>query len=167
MKSNYVIRATKFMEQFYPYLYKYNIEKAVTLFNNDKHRSVIYRHGIARRVLITSDYVVKWDFDKKNCKVFGGCVDEYNRYLKLKDTNYFYLFAEITPIRIKNRTFYVMPRVDYLGVDVNKDIYEVLEPDEYDFICDYGIGDIHDENWGYFHGVPLIIDYACGCESAS
>lgn len=167
MKSNYVMRATKFMEQFYPYLYKYDIEKAVSIFNTDKHRAVIYRHGLTRRVLITSDYVVKWDYDKKNSKTFGGCKEEYKKYLELKDTDYGYLFAEITPIKIKSRTFYIMPRVNYLGYDVNKDIYEALSDEEYDFLCDTCIGDIHDENWGYLHGKPLIIDYACGCESAS
>lgn len=167
MKSDYITRAANFMESFYPYLYKYEIEKAVSYFNSDKHRKVIYKHGAVRRVLITSDYVVKWDYDIKNSKCFGGCAQEYKRYIELKDSDYGYLFAEITPIKVRNRMFYVMPRIDYLGTDVGQDIYEALSYDEYEFICDACIGDVHDENWGYLDGEPLIIDYACGFESAS
>lgn len=167
MKSNYVFRAVKFMEQFYPYFCKYRIGEAVAVFNRDKHRAVVFKQGAVRRALITSDYVIKWDYNKNNSKCFGGCKDEYKRYMELKDSDYGYLFAEITPIKIRNRIFYVMPRVKYLGKDINKDIYDVLEGDEYDFLCDSGVGDMHDENWGIYHGKPLIIDYACGFESAS
>lgn len=162
MKSNYIVRAQKFMETFYPYMRKYRIGDAVNHFNEDKHRAVQCRQGAVRRVLITSDYVIKWDYDKRNSKTFGGCREEYKKYQKVKDDYYGYLFAEITPIKVRNRTFYVMPRVKSLGVDHDEWIDNVLNESEWDYIESVGVGDIHDENWGYLHGRPVIIDYACG-----
>ena len=167
MKSNYIVRAQKFMETFYPYMRKYHIGEAVLHFNEDKHRAVQCRQGAVRRVLITSDYVIKWDYDKRNSKTFGGCREEYKKYQKVKDDYYGYLFAEITPIKVRNRTFYVMPRVKSLGVDSGEWIDEVLNEDEFGYVKSVGVGDIHDENWGYLHGRPVLIDYACGNFAAS
>lgn len=162
MKSNYIVRAQKFMETFYPYMRKYRIGEAVIRFNADKHRAVQCRQGAVRRVLITSDYVIKWDYDKRNSKTFGGCREEYKKYQKVKDDYYGYLFAEITPIKVRNRTFYVMPRVKSLGVDHDEWIDDVLNKNERDYVESVGVGDVHDENWGYLHGRPVLIDYACG-----
>lgn len=162
MKSNYIVRAQKFMETFYPYMRKYHIGEAVNHFNEDKHRAVQCRQGAVRRVLITSDYVIKWDYDRRNSKTFGGCREEYKMYQKVKDDYYSYLFAEITPIKVRNRTFYVMPRVKSLGVDHDEWIDDVLNESEWDYVESVGVGDIHDENWGYLHGRPVLIDYACG-----
>lgn len=162
MKSNYVRRAEKFMREFYPYMRKYSFSHAVRHFNEEKHRCVQFAHGTVRRVLITSDYVVKWDYNADASRRYGGCRDEYKMYLNIKNSEYSYLFAEITPIRVKSRIFYVMPRVDSLGLDHDADIYDVLSDDEYNFVCDeVGITDLHDENWGFLHGNPIIIDYAC------
>lgn len=166
MKSNYIVRAQKFMETFYPYMRKYNIEDAVAHFNEDKHRAVQFRCGAVRRVLVTSDYVVKWDYDKRNSKTFGGCRDEYNKYQKVKDDYYGYLFAEITPIKVSNRIFYVMPRVKSLGYDCDEWITDVLNETELAYVNSI-TGDVHDENWGYLHGRPVIIDYACGTFDAA
>ena len=169
MKSNYVLRATKFMEAFYPYMRKYrNLTEAVEVFNEEKHRAVEWRSGAVRRVLVTSDYVIKWDYNKGNSRTFGGCREEYKKYLEVKDSDFSYLFAEITPIRVHNRTFYVMPRVRMLGYDCEEYFYDTINKDEYDFLNDVAcVGDIHDENWGYYHGQPTIIDYACCSFNAS
>lgn len=162
MKSNYVVRAEKFMKSFYPYMRKYKIYMAVTRFNEEHHRAVKFCAGSVRRVLVTSDYVIKWDYDKGNSKLYGGCNDEYKRYQKIKDSEYSYLFAEITPIKIKNRIFYVMPRITSLASEHYECIEDVLKPDELEYIFDIlGLEDIHDENWGYLHNQPIIIDYAC------
>lgn len=165
MKSNYVVRATKFMESFFPYMRKYknNINIAVTEYNEHYHRAVRVCQGAVRRVLVTSDYVIKWDYDQANSKCFGGCREEYKKYQEIKDSYYSYLFAEITPIEIKGHVFYVMPRVKALGIDCNQYIDEVLTEDEYEYVFDVAeIGDVHDENWGYLDGKVKIIDYACG-----
>ena len=137
MKSNYVVRAIKFMESFVPYMRQYpTVEMAVRVFNVEKHRKVQCCHGAVRRVLVTSDYVVKWDYDHQNSKCFGGCRDEYKRYKKVKDSDYAYLFAEITPIKVKGRTYYVMPRVERLGADSDKWLEDILRYDEHEYIFD-------------------------------
>lgn len=163
MKSNYIMRATKFMEAFYPYMRKYEIRQAIRLFNEKNHRMVRLCKGAVRYVLVTSDYVIKWDYNKQNSKCFGGCREEYHKYQEVKNDYFGYLFAEITPIKVKHRIFYVMPRVESLGIDHNQYIDEVLEEEEIHYLYEEAcIGDIHDENWGYINGQPVIIDYACG-----
>lgn len=163
MKSNYIVRAQKFMESFYPYMRQYHsITVAVSKYNERYSRAVKVREGAVRRVLLTSDYVIKWDYDKGNSRCFGGCREEYKIYQEVKDSYYGYLFAEITPIKIKNRVFYVMPRVKKLGIDCGQEIGDVLETDELDYIYDeMQLGDIHEENWGYLKGQAVLIDYAC------
>lgn len=163
MKSNYVVRAQKFLREFIPYMRMYPISVAVNIYNQEKHRKVMYRHGAVRRALITSDYVIKWDYDAENRHNFGGCREEYKKYLEVKDDYYGYLFAEITPVKVKGRQFYVMPRVKIAGEYCsNTYIEDVLNEDELDFIFDDArIGDVHENNWGMLHGKPVLIDYAC------
>lgn len=162
MKSNYIVRATKFMESFYPYMRKYRIDLAVNRFNEEHHRVVRLCSGSVRHVLVTSDYVVKWNYHNGNSKCFGGCHEEYLRYQQIKNGEYSYLFAVITPIRVKGRIFYVMPRISRLAEE-DEYIEDVLNSEELEYIFDIlGIGDIHNENWGYLHNQPIIIDYACG-----
>ena len=159
MKSNYIVRAQKFMETFYPYMRKYRIGDAVNHFNEDKHRAVQCRQGAVRRVLITSDYVIKWDYDKRNSKTFGGCREEYKTYQKVKDDYYGYLFAEITPIKVRNRTFYVMPRVNMRASQEGGRAEYYLDGAEREFVDDY-LYDLHDENFGWKNNRLVIFDYA-------
>jgi len=166
MKSNYIVRAQKLMRDFVPYMRKYSIGVAVEKFNRDKHRAIQYCCGSVRRCLVTSDYVVKWDYDGEHRRMFGGCVEEYKMYQKIKEHYYSYLFADITRIEVRGRVFYVMPRVK-VAYDLDYwDIDDFLSDDERDFLYDeMGIGDLHSENWGMLEGQAVIIDYAYSHES--
>ena len=166
MKSNYVVRAKKFIESFIPYFETYdNIQIAVHRYNLAKRRHVEYYYGIARRCLCLSDYAVKWDYDPVSVKTYGGCEDEVINYKFACDRGYEYLFAEITRVEVMGHVFYIMPRVCKLAVttsDYSPDRH--LTDDEYDFIyCEMGLHDLHDENWGFVSGCVKIIDYACYC----
>lgn len=164
MKSNYIVRAEKFIKSFIPYFEAYKqIDEAVYMYNAEKHRHVQYFHGATRRCLCLSDYAVKWDYDEDNVKCYGGCEAEVINYQFACDYGYEYLFAEITRIEVMGYVFYVMPRITKLGVSTDSyspDAY--MSMDEFDFIYDtMGLHDLHDENWGLIHGQVKIIDYAC------
>ena len=163
MKANYVIRATHFIEEFFPYFVKFEIAYAVALYNEKRHRNVIYKHGSTRRVLIISDYVIKWDYNPEGVRTFGGCEDEVRVYEQAKKDGYEYLFAPITRIVIKGYRFYIMPRIDTLAEEsAYYCINEVIDDDAWFYISDeLQISDIHDENWGWMDGEPILIDYAC------
>lgn len=171
MKSNYVKRAIKFMETFLDYigdtsvLYSnhFKVVSKINSFNNKYHRKIIFSYGMTRRVLISSDYVIKWDYDKSWIERVGGCQKEYEVYLEAIQDGYDYLFAATTPCQIKGITFYVMPRVNRTSKfekGQHDDIFEFLTDDEIDWVCDR-IEDIHNENWGYLNNHPVIFDYAC------
>lgn len=163
MKTSYIERAKKFIKSFYPYFCQYDISRAVRIYNAEKSRHVKFFHGAVRRCLVLSDYVIKWDYDEDNRRMFGGCEEEYNLYNRVKDSCYNYLLAEITLVEINGTRFYIMPRVN---VAINRrediDIMDFLSSDEIDFIYDEaGIHDLHEENWGFLKGKVVIFDYAC------
>ena len=63
---SYIERAKDFIKEIYPYLARadfecWNTMNIVEQYNHDYSRKVLFRHGIARVALITSDYVVKFD----------------------------------------------------------------------------------------------------------
>ena len=168
MKSDYRIRAKKFLKSIFPYIEGcmwdfddvcYQVEK----YNEDKKRHVIVSCGSARIALIISDYVIKWDYDFENIETIGGCEDEFRVYKRSLSTGYAHLLAPVFRIYHRNRFFFIMPRVDHIGPEEHeyKDINEFITEDEYDWLCD-NIGDLHSWNWGLdeFNN-PIVIDYAC------
>ena len=85
MKSNYIVRAIKFLNKIVPYLDKYNsVYTAVAVFNSENRRAVKVEMGAVRYALLTSDYVVKWDYDADNACIFGGCKEEYEIWKEVK-----------------------------------------------------------------------------------
>lgn len=164
IKNDYTVRSQKFVQQIFPYIEKYmrcpnayKVDEAVCQFNNDKHRLVKFNWGCSRRVLITSDYVVKWD--KCEERAFcGSCEDEYKAYLFVKETKFAYLFAEIFKFDYQGYTFYVMPRIYNIR---NRDIFVQFycTAEERAFLNEY-FCDLHDENYGFKNGRPVIFDYA-------
>ena len=169
MKSNYIIRAIAFIHAIQPYLRRYRrVEVAVREFNTQHHRAVKFAHGAVRNALITSDYVIKWDYDAANRRLFGGCREEMKLYKRAKQDGYAYLFAEITEYEYHGRKFYIMPRVK-IAEDLGLwDIDNELDDDERNYLYDeLNLGDLHSENWGMKNGCVVIIDYACaGYKSA-
>lgn len=167
IKNNYLVRATKFMNEFAPYLKGRkkieDVKLAVSQFNLDKKRKVIFCHGATRCALITSDYVIKWNYNPVRVRDFGGCKEELRIYNKAAKSGYDYLFAAITPIKVGRRVFYVMPRIKNVGAKYhNTCLWDYLTKEEENYVYrKLGIGDLHDNNWGLRDGKPVIIDYAC------
>lgn len=165
MKSDYRIRAKKFLKSIFPYIDGYmwdldDIFYQVEKYNDDKKRNVLVSHGSARVALITSDYVIKWDYDNGSAKEIGGCDDEYRAYQEAKQAGYEYLLAEVTPVEYQGLSFIIMPRIDKVGKCYNGgDIQLFLTREEYKWIFKFN-KDIHSYNWGIRNGKACLIDYA-------
>ena len=165
MKSDYRTRAIRFLNSIIPYLNgdiysPFTVEEKVDEFNRDKSRKVKVAWGSARIALITSDYVVKWDYDIDAVKDIGGCVDEYLAYQQAVEQGYDYLLAETTLVKIGNIEFSIMPRIHNIGPRHHKGgIENYLTPDEFDWLMHFD-NDIHNYNWGIRHNKACVIDYA-------
>lgn len=167
IKNNYVVRAKKFLEEFLPYLSDrksgWAVSVAVNNFNREKGRKVKFRSGAVRYCLITSDYVIKWDYSPSNRRNFGGCKSEYDIYKQAVKDGYEYLFAKSTKINVNHHIFYVMPRIKNIGYKRHKgDISCYLTCEEFNYINDkLRLWDLHDGNFGLVNDQVVIIDYAC------
>lgn len=161
--TDYTIRAQKFIDQIAPFLTDCDTIRefahAVTAFNTIYHRKVIFAHGLTRIALITSDYVVKFDYGRKNdIIIFGGCQNEMNMYQQAQNEGYAHLFAKITLVTHNNRNYYVMPRVYGIG-RYEEDVYDYVNDDDREWLYDH-VFDIHNANYGWYKGYPIIFDYA-------
>ena len=165
MKSDYRVRAYKFIKTILPYiencLYNYmEVEDKIWQFNASYNRKVKFMMGSARIVLITSDYVIKWDYDLENVKSIGGCDEENRAYEKAVKAGFGYLCAECTQVVVNNIHFNIMPRIDNIGRKAHhgKEIYEFLTSEEYKWIREFN-KDIHSYNWGIKNKKAIMIDY--------
>lgn len=158
-------RATDFVNEIAAYLEPYmntdfmsvfGIERAVATFNTVNHRKVLMRYGAARVALITSDYVVKFDYDKDNVDVCGGCENEMENYQRARAGGYEYLLAKITRVEALGHYFYIMPRVRFIG---KYDDFVGLTEEEEDWVND-NLYDMHVNNFGVMDGHTVIVDYA-------
>ena len=164
MKSSYVMRARRFAAMVYPFIRncstidEYN--SAVARFNLVYHRNVRLAHGQTRIALITSDYVLKIDYGKKQGR-FGGCVNECRAYQKAWNDGYAYLFARISPVMVNECVFYIMPRIEKIGAEFNdySDACEFVTDEEREYLWD-NFCDLHYNNFGWKNGHPVIVDYA-------
>lgn len=161
-KSSYVVRAQRFIRQIYDYIaYCTTPEEfcdAIDMFNKKNHRKVDVSWGATRIALITSDYVIKIDYDREEIQKWGGCADEYRFYQYAEDCGYEYLFAAIEPYEYENKTFYIMPRIYGIG-HLRGYATDYLSDDEYNFVVNH-VNDLHDENFGIKNKHIIIIDYA-------
>ena len=162
---SYIERAQDFIAQIFPYIGEWNdpwsIGYDVADFNEHCHRKVIMKHGIARIALITSDYVVKYDFDKEEVAEVGGCEAEVELYAEAVKDGFGYLFAEITHYPYRGHDFYIMPRIRGINGD-SWDHADVYMTDEENAWCDdHHLSDLHCNNYGFRKGKVCIIDYAC------
>lgn len=169
MKLNYLVRATNFLHAIYPYICDclndwYGVRDAVNKFNRDRTRSVEFMNGSARMALITSDYVVKWDYDEEAVEEIGGCVDEWRFYQEAIVDGYEYLLAKTDLVVIEGHTFAIMPRIRNIGSSHHGgDIYEYLTRDEYYWLT-ANVKDLHSWNWGIVNSKACVIDYAMSNE---
>jgi len=166
MKSSYEVRARHFAHQIYPFVHNCRTpeqyESAVDTFNKEKCRKVCVAYGQTRVALITSDYVLKIDYGRKSA-IFGGCEDEYRAYQKVRRDGYSHLFAKVTPVMVNECVFYIMPRVDHIGMRYNgwNEAWEEseLSAEESDYLND-NFYDLHYENYGRLKGKLTVVDYA-------
>lgn len=161
---NYQMRAKKLLGKIYPYV-KEDFEKilmirrAVVDFNRKNHMDVELTYGSARVCLMYEDFVIKWDYDEDSVFEIGGCDDEYEEYKVAFGNGWSYLLAETSQVNIKGKHFNIMPRVQVMGYQAEKDLYDYVTEEEKEILTRYG-NDLHDWNWGLIDGEPRIIDYA-------
>ena len=165
MKSDYRVRAYKFIMNILPYIKDclYNereVEDRIWQFNASCNRNLKFAAGSARIALITSDYVIKWDYDLKNVEDIGGCDEETRAYKEAVNAGFGYLCAECTQVVVNNIHFNIMPRINNIGRKAHhgKEIDEFLTAEEYEWIREFN-KDIHSYNWGIKNNKAVMIDY--------
>lgn len=163
MKSDYKVRAIKFIKQIAPFfedcLSPYDYENAVKEFNRKYNRKVICANGVSRIAFITSDYVIKIDYNERCVAYAGGCEDEVQFYQFAKNCGFEYLFAAIEKVVVGGRDYFIMPRINGVGKFSSCYANEYLCGDDLEFIENY-LGDLHNENFGWKNHHVVIIDYA-------
>ena len=100
MKTDYTVRAQKFLEEIFPVIEKFlgdpeDLADALFDYCDKKHERVQVRNGVSRWAVIRSDYVIKYDYNE-DCWA-GNCPDEVRKYAQAEKDGYAYLFAKITP----------------------------------------------------------------------
>lgn len=158
---SYEERAKDFIQEIFPYftqMNKYAVRRSVCQFNEEHHRKVIVSNGLTRIALITSDYVIKFDYNEEQVENFGGCEDELYFYAKAEREGFGYLFAKITKFTYEGQNFYIMPRIHGIG-KTNDDAWWHMEQTEEDWCTDNGLYDLHCHNYGWRDGHVCIFDY--------
>ena len=167
MKSDYRIRAERFIAEIYPYICEFPTNrmyyrKAIARFNREHHnRRVECSNGAVRIALITSDYVVKFNYDEDEAHEYGGCEDEVNFYQFAKEMGFQHLFAEVTPFVYKGHMFCIMPRINGIGSCPYDEAFAHMSKEECAFCKRHHLTDLHGQNYGFREGHVCIIDYAC------
>lgn len=161
MKSDYRVRAEKFIRKMYPIIRDCKspiaVSRRISAYNAEHNTNIIVNNGASRYVLIYSDYVIKFDYGTGKSWA-GGCEDEYQKYTEIiSKSEYSYLFAEITKIKIGRKNIYIMPRVNNVGR--SSQYWDKLSFAERCFIRDV-TADMHRGNYGSYKRKPKIIDYA-------
>ena len=130
---------------------------------NTLHGSEIeYHSGINRHAIVLEDYVVKFDLRDTTESYFGGCEREAKGYEFACEHDMEYLFAPVTKYDYKGKTFYIMPRVEYVNEELDDSVlFEELSDEERNFLENY-FDDLHSGNFGFnAFGEVKIFDYAC------
>ena len=160
--SSYEVRAIRFIHQIFPYFKDCkcceDYQWAVMKFNRDCSRSVKFDHGQTRVAFMTSDYVVKLDYNPIGVQRWGGCEEEHKFYEYAFREGYAYLFAKIKPYYYRGIVFYIMPRVKGIGKYLY-DADEYMADHEVSWCWNSGLRDLHNFNYGWKNGNIIIIDY--------
>lgn len=164
----YRVRAYSMLRDLYPYIIN-DLKNPITCkakvkeFNSVHQTHLSVTHGMCRIVIVAeNDFVIKVDYGHlQDLQRYGNCETEFHMYKKAKDQHYEYLFAEVTRVLYKNRYWYIMPYIDDVG-RYDDGVLEYLDGEDYDFIAD-NVSDVHEDNYGWKDGYPVIIDYADNC----
>lgn len=165
-KTAYTERAKKFISQIYPYIKDFqcltDIESMIEDFNKDKHRKVQMNYGSSRCVLITSDYVVKFDYEDN--PYWGNCPEELKAWNLIQEEypDKVQFFAPIELYLYEGMDFYIMPYIR--GVGSSRTEYLLNNYDENSRQWLYSVvSDFHSLNFGNKNNTPVCIDYASFC----
>ena len=165
MKTSFDSRACKFIHDIYPFIKNCHdvesFQKQVRIYNSVTHRKVKVAYGMARICLICSDYCIKIDYSSYGCETYGGCENEYQFYRFAQKEGYDYLFAKVVKVEIFNKEWYIMERINNIGLEEYECNYaeELVSYEESDWLKTY-CHDLHNENFGFKNGRCIIIDYA-------
>ena len=167
MKNNYEVRAQKFIQKIFPYIEEdmfnpYSVELAMDEFNERFHRNIKVHYGDARIAIITSDYVVKFDYDDETVEEIGGCENEVELYEQAVKDGFDYLFAKTSRYNYEGYSFYIMPRIYHIGEYRN--LYHranyYMTDKEKEWCEEHKLTDLHCNNYGFRKGKVCIVDYA-------
>ena len=160
--SSYEIRAIKFIHQVYSYINNCSTvgeyEASIRVYNAQHHRHVHCDAGSARIALITSDYVIKLNYNPYKVKEWGGCEQELKLYNQAFKDGFDYLLAKIKPYYYKGQVFYIMPRIH----NIAKTFYDAdyyMTAQEYNWCKSVELHDLHRYNYGWKNRHIVIIDY--------
>lgn len=164
MRSSYEVRAQKFIRQLFPYLDRCftcsDYEEAIYNFMIDHPtRHIDFAHGLTRVAFITSDYVVKIDYNEDEIARFGGCEKEIKFYSIAEAEGMAHLFAKISRYVYNGFIFYIMPRVTGIDEDRWEDANYYMTDEENDWCEEHHLYDLHCRNYGLVNGRVKIIDY--------
>jgi len=161
---NYEERAKDFIQQVFSYLEGcedvWDFRSAIQRFNEDYRRNVSVKNGIARVALITSDYVVKFNYDSDCVEDVGGCEEEIRLYADAEREGFAYLLAKITRYDYEGVSFYIMPRVrGFRNRWMNAEYF--MTHAERVWCETHHLYDLHCGNYGFRNGHVCLVDYAC------
>lgn len=161
----YEERAKDFVKMIFPLIDDcqdvWDYKEAVAMFNRVYTRKVRCMNGIARVAFISSDYVVKLEYDEYEVESVGGGENEIEVYNIAKREGFAYLFAKISRYEYKGKCFYIMPRIYGIGKHRYCHADEFMTDEENDFCDKLHISDLHYNNYGFRNGHVCIVDYAC------
>lgn len=160
---NYVERAKDFIKEVFPYIqddmeYPWILQNKIRQYNADHTRNVKVMSGCARVALLTSDYVVKFDYDEDEVQCIGGSQNEVYLYEIAKREGFDYLFAEITHVVWMNHDFYIMPRIYGINDDNGRG-WQYMTYEEREWCKEHSLTDLHCGNYGFRNGHICIVDY--------
>ena len=162
---NYEDRAKDFIKMLFPLIDDcqdvWDFREAVAMFNRLYTRKVRCNNGIARVAFISSDYVVKLEYDPHEVRCVGGGENEVSMYAIAEREGFAYLFAKVTPYDYCGKRFYIMPRIHGIGRYEYDYADEHMTEAECEFCDRHQISDLHCNNYGFRNGHVCIIDYAC------
>lgn len=158
---SYEERAKDFLKKVYPVISDcltkpFKVESRMYTFCEKNHRDISVRWGSARVAIITSDYVIKWEYDTDEVDYIGGFEDELNLYEEAKEDGFAYLFAEITPFEYRDFPFYIMPRIKGKAYSY---AWDCMTEEEKKWCKSHRLDDLHRGNFGFRDGHICIFDY--------
>ena len=169
---NYEERAKDFVKMLFPLIDDcekvWEFYTAVEIFNRTYSRKVKCCNGLSRVAFVTSDYVVKMDYNQEEVEYIGGCEIETTIYSIAEQEGFAHLFAKVSPFEYNGKHFYIMPRIYGINSnDYDREAFDYMTEEERGFCERYQISDLHCNNFGFRNGHVCVVDYACSLDFLS